>query len=143
MRSCLRLYNESPKTTSALATFVEALGLVDTWRFHQPEGRQYTSLALRLYLHSPHAASQNSRGEEPHARYIQPFSVDCIDRDSRMNTGPRPVNPRCIKDEKIMRALRQKTDDYFNDNEGSVDSTASLWEAYNYGAKERCKGRNG
>lgn len=122
-----------------LPDFLEAFGLIDTWRAHHPTRIQYTfhsgahnSLSRIDYCLIPTSQLATVQEIKRLARRISDHSPIWM----RLTLGTHsvgrtaPTNLWYLRNPKMLTALLQAIDSYFQENDGSVDSAQTLWEAF-------------
>lgn len=122
-----------------MADFLEAMGLIDVWRTCNPTSAQYTfhsgvhgSLSRIDYLLCKasqlpmfDATSFLPRGISDHSPIIAHYGG--VPPPTRYEMV---LNPWFLKVPMIRDKLAAATKNYFDENDGSVDSDVTLWEAY-------------
>lgn len=128
-----------------LPDFVQAMGLVDLWRAHNPLLRQYTHVSAAhgtesridyiltqtgqpgLFQNGCHKAS----GISDHS----PVEVQLRSPERDWSLPPR-LDAFLFRDQDFQDRFRERVEQYFGDNIGSVKSHCILWEAYKTVARD-------
>lgn len=137
-----------PGEATALARFLETLGLVDIWRRHHPTRRAYSyfSGAHRVfsrldYLFAPAGEIGYVEEVEYLTRGISDHSPLYLKVGKSKSGGKAcwKLNAWALKDQQIAKELRVEMDLYFKDNYGSVQSAITLWEAFKAVLRDRAQ----
>lgn len=127
------------KQITPLTEFITAHGLLDVWRHQHPHQRQYffhsgvhNSLSRIDYILlaiDDVAKIGNTtilpRGISDHSPILSEIRTN-----QPKQTRMYPIYPGFLQNPKIRKGLSQATIHYFTENDHSVDSPLTLWEAY-------------
>ena len=123
----------------SLREFLTAMGQSDIWRTHNPNAMQYTfhsrahsSLSRIDYLLTQTHQLQHYSDARHLARGISDHSPiwATLCSQHKCSQGTIKTNPWYLKIPMVRQGLVETTEHYFTENEGSVDSELTLWEAY-------------